>query len=195
MEYGTRMHEFFDDFYTQVQKKGFNTTIEEIKKEIYEPDKLNFISLNQGIYKALTDKTKIIPAMREEKIFDKKNNLVGIIDAVFEENGKCVVIDYKTGKYNPTHLASYRMELSIYHHLVKQKRPDLQITHWGIYFSKVHKLWKEPVDEKYFGRYILPKLEKIRASVRKGNLPPKMGPLCSWCSFRNKCAEEGGFLC
>ena len=83
------------------------------------------------------------------------------------------------------------MELSIYTEMVKDLTPH-KPTHWAIKFTKPGVLWREPVDPTYFKREVVPLMQKIRRAVADNDFPPKVGPLCLWCSQKGRCSAFGG---
>jgi CRISPR/Cas system-associated exonuclease Cas4 (RecB family) len=63
----------------------------------------------------------------ETKLFSKTHGVMGIIDAIFTDNGRILLIDYKTGKKNEI-TADIKVQLAIYALLYKEKfgrMPDI----------------------------------------------------------------------
>jgi len=63
----------------------------------------------------------------EIKLFSKNHKVMGIIDAVFTDNGRILLLDYKTGKKNEI-TADIKVQLAIYALLYREKygrMPDI----------------------------------------------------------------------
>ena len=63
----------------------------------------------------------------EIKLFSKSHGVMGIIDAVFKDNGRIVLLDYKTGKKNEI-TADIKVQLAVYALLYNEKfgrMPDI----------------------------------------------------------------------
>ena len=63
----------------------------------------------------------------EIKLFSKNHKVMGVIDAVFTDNGRILLLDYKTGKKNEI-TADIKVQLSIYALLYREKygrMPDI----------------------------------------------------------------------
>ena len=63
----------------------------------------------------------------EIKLFSKTHKVMGVIDAVFTDNGRILLLDYKTGKKNEI-TADIKIQLAIYALLYREKygrMPDI----------------------------------------------------------------------
>jgi len=63
----------------------------------------------------------------EVKLFSRKHKVMGIIDAVYERNGKTTLIDYKTSKHDEI-TKEIRVQMAIYALLYQEntgRKPDL----------------------------------------------------------------------
>jgi len=198
---GQYIHKSFADFYQTLDLDKLKTPMD-LVADIMRYDSggmrehfINFASFNVGRYKKLKKFGKEMfmkPLLSEEKIQHPDLELVGIVDAVFQdEKGDIIVLDYKTGKYHPERITDYRMELSIYTELVARTTSYVP-THWGIFFTKSGMFWQEKIQPKYFNDVVLPLIAKAKKAVDSGIFEPKIGPLCMWCSLKSSCSAWGG---
>ncbi len=137
-------------------------TEEEIKHHRYETEKIleNFADyfdrkiemvMLEGKAKGINHAWNLIkPRLREHKIFDKKRNVVGIIDAI-EENifdKISYIIDYKTSKlYKHTVPKDYIRQISIYAYLFERqfgKLPDFA----GVHYLRYGEVFLVPITEE-----------------------------------------------
>lgn len=195
---GQHIHKAFADFYQTLDFSKIKTPMD-LVAEIMKYDTggsrdhySNFASFNVGRYKKLKNKMLIKPLMMEEKIVHPEHELVGVIDAVYQDdNGNVLVMDYKTGKYSPERIFEYRMELSIYATLIA-KTTSYVPSHWGIFFSKSGNFWQEPIIPDYFDKNVLPLIADAKEAIKRGEFEPKRSPLCMYCTFKNRCSAWGG---
>jgi ATP-dependent exoDNAse (exonuclease V) beta subunit len=195
---GQHLHEIYNDYYKTLDLEMVKTEDDLIKHAMDYDDGMltkqlhNFAAFNCNMFVTLKEKKFIKPVMAEEKMFLPSLNLSGLVDAVFEDGeGNCLVLDYKTGKYDSRRLLDYRLELSVYDHLLRaltRFRP----THWGILFTAPGVLWKEPIVPTHFTTNVKPVLEKMRIGMIKREFPPTTSLLCMYCSMKNICTAFGG---
>ncbi|MAG38565.1 hypothetical protein CMO90_00580 [Candidatus Woesearchaeota archaeon] len=140
--------------------------------------------------KTFLDSFKHLTPIREKKFKSEKYKIRGFIDVLFENNGKVVILDYKTSK-NGTMNDEYYLQLGIYalmYEEQKGRKPDLV----GIDFLK-HSELIIPVDKKLVEKaksninYVHSKTE----SKNKEDYPQKPSPLCKWstgqCDYYEQC--------
>ena len=133
---------------------------------------------------------KTLTPLREQEYISTKHSVRGFIDAILQDNGKTILIDYKTSK-NPILTDAYRLQLAIYALLYNHKHglmPDFV----GIDFLKAGEQFipveQELVKEAEF------EIEQIHASTdgkEKEDYPQNITPLCKWktgqCDFYDHC--------
>lgn len=137
----------------------------------------------------------------EEYIHDTDRNLSGLSDLVLENtNGDLIVVDYKTGKTKA--ITSYRIELCYYKDLIEFKYPEKKVVTAGIFFTKDQGYrFLNFAEEQKKGAYItqedyesaLQLLDFVRNEVDKNNLYPARQYNCRFCTYKNRCEEDGGF--
>jgi len=190
---GKHLHQIFFDYYKTLDIKKISDEYLIRHAMDYDNGALsdhlqNFAAFNCYIYSSLKDKAKIKPVLIEEHLFYPKLNMSGYVDAIFEDDdNNCMVLDYKTGKFDEKRLHEYRQELSIYSELAKESK-RCKPTHWGISFTKSGVFWKENIQPDYFKTSVLPLFKELRESIAKQLFPPNVGPLCLYCSMKNRCS-------
>ena len=197
---GQHIHKSLADFYQTLDFTNIKTPMD-LVAEIMKYDTggcrehyTNFASFNVGRYKKLKNKLLIKPIMMEQKIVhpDLAIDLVGVVDAVFQDdNGNVLVMDYKTGKFDPGRIHEYRMELAVYTELVA-KTTSFVPTSWGILFTKSGNFWNEPIIPDYFAKTVVPLVAAAKEAIKGGKFEPTRSPLCMYCTFKNRCSLWGG---
>ena len=191
MVMGTIVHEFIEKFNKQEDDVPYLQTYlfkdEDIKMHI-----LNF-------YQILQNFNLQYPTHAEHKIEDEANDLVGIVDAIYEYEGEKgignAVIDYKTGNFNPKYRKDSEFELYVYVLLV-EKNLGIQIDYIGMFFTKTNScMTKEnpegwsfivPVNRRKLKK-IEAELSEIRDKILDAEFPRKESKLCGWCDFVQMC--------
>jgi len=188
---GKKLHTIFENFHRgiglnkKIGRSFFITEMNKLQDGEYLDHLKNFIDFNETILKN-GGKENFKPIAIEQKYYDEKLDIVGVIDAVYQFGDSVLILDYKTGKHREGYESKYRFELAIYVHLYNLFNPDKKATHWGIYFSKTNYLWKEKVKPVSMTA-MYKKVERLRAKIESGEYEPKYSPLCRWCFFYNKC--------
>ncbi len=129
---------------------------------------------------------------REMEFVSVEHGVHGFIDAIHDESGKTIIIDYKTSRKAKV-TEEYALQLAIYALLYEEKvrRPDLV----GIYFLKEGREELFPVTSGMIERA----KEEVLAchlgtrSRDVGDYPKRPGPLCKWatgqCDYYEYCFE------
>ena len=176
---GSKVHDLMDTFYDikgeTVREKAKVLCAKKDAQEYHAPIK-NFIKFNEKLEK---QKYEINPILRESKLIDYKNNIIGIIDCVHKTKDKLILLDYKTGKKHS--LKKYRFELALYAHLLEVTK-NITVTHWGILFvdhSPIPVI--EPISRVEMLE-ALDKVENVRANILAENFERKPSRLCAWCT-------------
>jgi RecB family exonuclease len=127
------------------------------------------------------------PAYTELSIYNKKWDLLGIIDRIDRIDDGYRVLDYKTGKPHP--VTNYCKELAVYKYLVEEYTGE-EVTEVGIYFSKNNtlKITKD-IEQDYVDKTLL-RFTVIRKAIEEEIFPTKSGYLCRWCDHVKYCEDD-----
>lgn len=119
----------------------------------------------------------------------------GIIDRLDREPDGLVVVDYKTGSVpREQHEAGRFAGLHLYAALVEQvlgERPKAV----RLMYLKQPVVIEAPITEQSV-RGVLKRAEAVWAAIvracERDDFRPKPGPLCDWCSYRDRCPAWSG---
>jgi CRISPR/Cas system-associated exonuclease Cas4 (RecB family) len=205
---GGKIHNIFDKFYDEIDISDVENigSEREVKQNFYaackrlsgmteeefkdiSTDINHFCNFNTKAF--LERRQEFMPLKREIKLYSEADDVVGVIDRVDVHDGKIRVIDYKSGysKGEKT-LTNFRMELSIYHYLLK-KELNIDADEWGIYFSGDGTLLTEPVKHEHFCSHAQPKIEELKEAIKMDNLPQTtLIQRCNNCEYFDHCWRQ-----
>lgn len=137
----------------------------------------------------------------EEYLIDKKNRFSGICDIILEdEDGKLVVIDYKTSNSNS--FSKYRLELC-YYKLLVENVCHKQVSSVGVFFTKNGRLRlldvsAEENKRKYLSHSEIDEaidtMHDVRDKINRKEFPRKKQFLCKYCTYKEVCEDEFYFF-
>lgn len=189
LQKGEDLHKIFEEV---IKKKP--TTLLELRKLLdthrlsgkYKDQIENFYEFNEKI--SQEGKVKI-PEFVELELFDKEENIIGIVDRVDKTKQNLIILDYKTGKEHP--IGDHYFQLGVYVYLFEKLHKSVA-THWGIFYSATGKLMIEKVDRKVVKESI-EKLRRMGVEIKTSKDYPKCpSALCGWCPFYQKHCEGFG---
>lgn len=202
MKIGTDVHQIAEDFIAAWANNQVDDILEYVLKlsakyeDNYETHAVNLASFFQSIF--VDEDYKIF--MAEEYLFSEKYNFSGLADLVLEDdNGKLIVIDYKTGKTGS--IKNYRLELCYYKMLLEDLYPDKEVVCAGIFFTKKGDCrFLMFSDEEIKGarcntedyQAAIQLLDHVRVEIEEENFQPKKQFLCNYCQYQDLCKKDGG---
>ena len=132
---------------------------------------------------------KHIRPRTEIKLFSKTHGVMGIVDAIFVNNGNTLLVDYKTGKKNEI-TSDIKVQLAIYALLYKEKfgrMPDIV----AIDFLKHQEERKFRASEKLiqYAAQICSDIHKKTISIHEKDYPCQCG---GWCDKEFIMKNGGG---
>jgi putative RecB family exonuclease len=147
-------------------------------------------------YFAVEDPTAFDPIERELDLLEDLDGITirGILDRMEERpDGSLVISDYKTGKAPPEQYAlSAFFALKIYALLIRRRTgrtPDaVRLIYLGgpdgpvVYEIRVNDSQLDAMDRQLRALWAT-----IDRAIARDDFPPRPGPLCDWCSFRDIC--------
>lgn len=185
LEKGSCVHEVIDWAYTQTMPDGRYPTIDEFENLVknhesykkYQKPFDNFLAF----CRKLGDNYR--PILWEDTI--ELENMIGIIDVVFEDSNSLLIMDFKTGKMKDV-MTHFKFELAMYCYLY-EKKYNKTPTHIAILFLdqspdpviiKYDKAWaKESIDE----------VNRVRELIQNEFFPTIQGLHCRWCVMKKYC--------
>ena len=206
MQLGTAVHEIAEAFVDNIDMNGdFYQQMDAIYQSYDTDFDLSKHLLNLSIFFDLlfhdedtVGGYKIFST--EEYIHDKEHDFSGLADLVLEdEDGNLIVIDYKTGKARS--IKKYRLELCYYKMLIEYKYPDKEVTTAGIVFTKDAGMrFLNFKEEQNKGSYVTQEdyeaaiklIDFVRKEIDENRFYPQPQFLCKYCSYQERCQEEGG---
>ena len=138
----------------------------------------------------LKEAFRMAKPLREVELLSERHGVRGYADAIHRENGKVVILDYKTS--NKAEITpEYRLQLSIYGMLYEERErlPD----EVGILFLKFGTEQRLPVTQSMVAtaKLEVADVREKTTSVRIDDYPKREGPLCKWstgqCDYYGHC--------
>lgn len=144
-------------------------------------------------YFTLEDPARVHPVDRELDMLETLGDMTirGILDRIDEDpDGELVITDYKTGKAPPERYALPAFfALKIYALLIRTRLGRTPKTLRLLYLGNAT-MYSVPVDDQQLDamrRQLQALWRAIERALKNGVFPPKVGPLCNWCSFQDRC--------
>ena len=134
-----------------------------------------------------------VKPQREVLLHSPAHHVRGFADAIHEENGKVVILDYKTSK-KLAMSDEYKLQLGIYSLIYQElfRLPD----EVGVFFLKHGREMRVPVTTELVenARHECNAIHMNTKSKEVQDYPKKPGPLCKWstgqCDFYNPCFSK-----
>jgi len=154
----------------------------------YFTDKMNYFQRLLPI----KESWEVVKPQREMLLSSENHWVRGYVDAIHDEAGKTIILDYKTSKRAKI-TPEYELQLGIYAMLYEEKFriPDLV----GIYFLKEGKEMLLEVSQNMIeqAKKTCTKIHLNTVTNEKKDYPKKPSPLCKWstgqCDFYNICFQ------
>jgi putative RecB family exonuclease len=144
-------------------------------------------------YFTLEDPSKVTPLHRELDMLEEIDGMAirGILDRIDEtDDGELVILDYKTGKAPPEQYAMAAFfALKIYALLIRKMTGRTPVEVRLLYLNGPV-MYRLQVDDQTIDateRGIRALWDRIDSAIEDDRFPTKPGPLCDWCSFRDRC--------
>ena len=115
----------------------------------------------------------------------------GILDRIDETaDGDLIILDYKTGKAPPERYAMAAFfALKIYALLIRKKTGRTPVEVRLLYLNGPT-MYRLGIDDNTLDaaeRGVRALWDRINQAIADEQFPPKPGPLCDWCSFKDRC--------
>ncbi|HDH27262.1 MAG TPA: PD-(D/E)XK nuclease family protein [Actinobacteria bacterium] len=146
-----------------------------------------------GNYFALEDPTEVSPLHRELNMLEQLDGMAirGILDRIDETaDGDLVILDYKTGKAPPERYAMGAFfALKIYALLVRKRtgRTPIEVRLLYLNGPTMYRLGIDDSKLDAVERAVRALWDRIDQAIAEERFPANPGPLCDWCSFKDRC--------
>jgi RecB family exonuclease len=114
--------------------------------------------------------------------------LRGQIDLWFEEQGRLVLVDYKTDRYlDEARIAAYEQQLRLYAYALSRglSRPVDEAWLFSLREGEPHEVRLGEVDER------LTPLRELQAAEKSMDFPMRIAPRCRWCPYYDDACPSG----
>ena len=146
-------------------------------------------------YFALEDPARLEPRAREMDMTETIGHMTirGILDRMEEGPDGLIITDYKTGKAPPERYAiSAFFALKIYALLIRIREGVTPVSLKLMYLGgdKGPTVYEIPVNDAQLDameRHLEALWSAIERAIERETFPPRPGPLCNWCSYRDIC--------
>lgn len=146
-------------------------------------------------YFALEDPARLEPRAREMDMTETIGHMTirGILDRMEEGPDGLIITDYKTGKAPPERYAiSAFFALKIYALLIRIREGVTPVALKLMYLGgdKGPTVYEIPVNDAQLDameRHLEALWSAIERAIERETFPPRPGPLCNWCSYRDIC--------
>lgn len=135
---------------------------------------------------------KVLDAEYKFNIKSENYALNGVIDLIYEHNGKIGILDYKNTEYNPKHYEKYKRQLYIYLMALQeknQKYENLKIDELLVYAVKSRRFVEIPVDSNELIKY-KNELDFVSLGVLNKKYDKKVSENCRNCPYKKICGVE-----
>ncbi|MBI3565780.1 MAG: PD-(D/E)XK nuclease family protein [Elusimicrobia bacterium] len=121
----------------------------------------------------------------------REYRIEGFVDRLsLAPDGTFVIHDYKTAKSLPNQEhADADWQLALYEIAVRREWPDAKGVRLQWHYVRHGKTLTSARDEAARARLLEDVVATVRAIKRADEFPPKKGPLCDWCEYRDLCPE------
>lgn len=144
-------------------------------------------------YFSVEDPATFDPLAREMDLCEEMDGITirGILDRMEQSpDGRLVISDYKTGKAPPERYALPAFfALKTYALLVRRRTGQAPDVLRLIYLNGpvVYELEVNPGQLEAMDRQLRALWTAIERAIERDEFPPRPGPLCDWCSFKEIC--------
>ena len=132
-----------------------------------------------------------------EEVLEGERPLLGIIDLIYEDDGKVVIRDYKTSRsrWNQGNAEASAGQILLYGELVRKLLPNTPVSFEFVVISKA----KSPTVERFEIEPSAKRLSRTKVvanrtleAIETGLFYPVKTPMCSTCTYRSACAAWKG---
>jgi DNA helicase-2/ATP-dependent DNA helicase PcrA len=123
---------------------------------------------------------------------DKHYALKGVVDLIYEVDGKLGIIDYKNTRLEDKYKDKFKKQLHLYVLALRDQNQEYEgkeISELKVYTIKSKKLLEFEIDEEYINELQV-ELENVASSIHKNEFNSSKCDDCKYCQYKNICRQS-----
>ena len=144
-------------------------------------------------YREYGQNLKILDSEYPFYLKDKNYALKGVVDLIYEVDGKLGIIDYKNTRLEDKFKDKFRKQLHLYVLALRDQNQEYEgkeISELKVYTIKSKKLIDFEIDEDYIEELKL-ELERVAREIHEGNnFNSSKCDDCKYCAYKNICKQQ-----
>ena len=123
---------------------------------------------------------------------DQHYALKGVVDLIYEVDGKLGIIDYKNTRLEQKYKSKFKKQLHLYVLALRDQNQEYEgkeISELKVYTIKSKKMLEFKIDEDYIGQLKL-ELERVAQDIHAGNFGSCKCEDCKYCAYKNICKQQ-----
>ncbi|MBQ9025631.1 MAG: ATP-dependent helicase [Methanobrevibacter sp.] len=123
---------------------------------------------------------------------DQHYALKGVVDLIYEVDGKLGIIDYKNTKMEGKYKDKFKKQLHLYVLALRDQNQEYEgkeISELKVYAIKSKKMLDFEIDEEYIEE-LKDELERVAQNIHDGNFSSCKCEDCKYCVYKNICKQQ-----
>ncbi|WP_458406523.1 ATP-dependent helicase [Methanobrevibacter sp.] len=123
---------------------------------------------------------------------DRNYALKGVVDLVYEVDGKLGIIDYKNTRLEHKYRDKFKKQLHLYVLALRDQNQEYEgkeISELKVYAIKSKKMIGFEIDEEYIDE-LKSELETVARNIHEGNFSSCKCDDCKYCQYKNICKQQ-----
>lgn len=124
---------------------------------------------------------------------DKNYALTGVVDLIYETDGKLGIIDYKNTRLEAKYKNKFKKQLHLYVLALRDQNQEYEgreISKLQVYTIKSKKLIEFEIDEEYIEE-LKRELERVARDIHEGKFESCTCDDCKYCQYKHICNQNG----
>ena len=175
---------------TELFKKSSEELLEEDPAE-YQKQLNEIINNVIHYYENYGKDIKILDSEYPFYLKDQHYSLKGVVDLIYEVDGKLGIIDYKNTRLEFKYKDKFKKQLHLYVLALRDQNQEYEgkeISELKVYTIKSKKMLEFEIDEEYINKLEL-ELEDVASSIHKGDFKSSKCDDCKYCHYKNICKQ------
>ena len=172
---------------------------EKSNEELHEEDPVEYDKqLNEIIgnviyyYENYGNNLKILDSEYPFYLKDKNYALKGVVDLIYEVDGKLGIIDYKNTRLESKYKNKFKKQLHLYVLALRDQNQEYEgkeISELQVYAIKSKKMIGFDIDEEYIEE-LKCELERVAKNIHEGVFESCKCDDCKYCKYKNICKQQ-----